>query len=77
MVLSRELFEADITFHCPECEVAVVRKGSWIKSAKVFICDACNAPTRLTYGWKLAIFDGYERPADPGQIPSLPKTNRM
>ncbi|CDX40924.1 Eukaryotic translation initiation factor 5 (fragment) [Mesorhizobium plurifarium] len=59
MTLSRELFEADLTFHCPECETPVVRKGSWIKSAKVFICDACSTHTRLTYGLKLAIFDAH------------------
>lgn len=71
MTLSRELFEVDLTFHCPGCETAVVRKGSWIKSAKVFICDACSTQTRLTYGLKLAIFDAH---LHPEAAPSLPAT---
>lgn len=70
MVLSRDLFESDITFHCPECQTAVVRKGSWIKSAKLFICDTCNTRTRLTYGLKLAIFDAHLHPS--AQAASLP-----
>ncbi|UCI05169.1 hypothetical protein [Mesorhizobium sp. B1-1-8] len=37
MAISRELLGVDLTFHCPGCEVAVIRKGSWIKSSKVFV----------------------------------------
>lgn len=76
MTLSRELFEADLTFHCPKCETAAVRKGSWIKSAKVFICQACNTQTRLTYGLKLAIFDAHLHPHSPDSLPAFTGQSR-
>jgi hypothetical protein len=59
MGLSRDLYDSDMTFHCPGCETAVVRKGLWIKSARVFVCDTCDTQTALTYGLKLAIFDAH------------------
>ncbi|BCM19959.1 hypothetical protein MJ8_37430 [Mesorhizobium sp. J8] len=70
MILSRDLYDSDITFHCPECGKAVVRKGSWFKSSKVFICDNCNTQTRLTYGLKLAIFDAHLHPPAAPNLPA-------
>lgn len=65
MGFSPDLHDSDMNFRCPGCERAVVRKGLWIKSAKVFVCDTCNTQTPLTYGLKLAIFDAHLHSNDP------------
>lgn len=70
MTLSRDLYDSNITFHCPECKAEVVRKGSWFKSARVYICASCNAKTRLTYGLKLAIFDAHLHPPSASNLPA-------
>lgn len=61
MALSRELFENPLY----RMTVGGSEKDLLQKSAQVFICDACNAETRLNYGCKLSIFDGYGDSSGP------------
>ncbi|PBB21007.1 hypothetical protein CK219_05270 [Mesorhizobium sp. WSM4313] len=61
MALSSRYFDRDIAFSCPYCTRITIRKGQWIKSAHSFTCEGCDNEVRLTYSFKLKIFEDHER----------------
>ncbi|CDX22223.1 conserved hypothetical protein [Mesorhizobium sp. ORS 3324] len=52
-----ELRHVAMTFECPLCNHAIIKKGSWFKTIGTFKCDACGNRIRLGYEDKLALFE--------------------
>lgn len=57
MPLSNDLNDKNLMFQCQHCSETIVRKGSWIKSVRMFRCGRCQTEMRMTYGKKAAIFE--------------------
>ncbi|TPI32629.1 hypothetical protein FJ414_21395 [Mesorhizobium sp. B3-1-6] len=55
--LPQELEDEYLTFECPRCERAIVRKGIWFKTISSFKCLSCKAAVRLGYAEKLHLFE--------------------
>ena len=47
----------DLTFHCPYCTRAIVKKGEWFRTGPKFKCQECQHEVRLTYADKVALFE--------------------
>ena len=62
MILSRDRDEDDMIVQCPNCKRMMIRKGRMIKSAKSLTCEACGNEIRLTYSYKMAIFENRRPP---------------
>jgi len=61
MTLSRKLNDVPLTLHCPHCNYALTKNGSWFKSCTRFKCAACGHGMRMTYDDKLRIFAKHAR----------------
>jgi transposase-like protein len=56
MSLSANLFDVLLTFGCPQCGRALIKKGSWFKAVGRFRCEACQCEARITYEDKIRLF---------------------
>lgn len=56
MPLSGSLRLVDLTFNCPYCGLALVKKGEWFQTIANFKCNGCQRSIRLTYDDKVALF---------------------
>jgi predicted RNA-binding Zn-ribbon protein involved in translation (DUF1610 family) len=56
MPISVTLLQADLTFNCPRCARAVIKRGSWFRAVSKFKCEGCRGEARITYDDKLALF---------------------
>jgi transposase-like protein len=61
MALSSKLRDEPLTFACPHCGQALIKKGSWFKSAARFRCAGCQIETQMTYVEKLKLFAKHAR----------------
>ena len=57
MPLSDSLRSLNLTFNCPHCDYALVKKGVWFQTVRGFKCEGCQRMLRLTYDDKVALFD--------------------
>ena len=57
MPLSDKLLHKDLTFHCPHCARAIVKKGEWFRTGPKFKCQRCQHEVQLTYAEKVALFE--------------------
>jgi transposase-like protein len=60
MSLSQSLTSVKLTFECPICKFAVVKKGSWFQVVSQYQCEGCGRAIRITYSDKIAIFKKHE-----------------
>jgi transposase-like protein len=56
MPLSASLLTVEMTFECPHCGHALVKRGSWFQVATRFKCKGCEGEIRLNYPDRLKIF---------------------
>jgi hypothetical protein len=56
MPLSDDLRDVPLTFHCPHCGYALIRKGRWFKSVSRVKCGGCRREIRMTYDNKIKVF---------------------
>ena len=63
MTLSPKLSDVLLTFGCPYCGRALIRKGSWFKTAARFKCAGCQREARVTYEDKIRLFARHARSA--------------
>jgi DNA-directed RNA polymerase subunit M/transcription elongation factor TFIIS len=63
MILSRDRDEDDMIVQCPNCKRMMIRKGRLIKSSKSLTCEGCGNEIRLTYSYKMAIFENRRPPS--------------
>lgn len=61
MSLSANLFDVLLTFGCPHCGRALIKKGSWFKSAARFRCAGCQREVRIGYEDKIRLFAKHAR----------------
>jgi hypothetical protein len=61
MALSSKLDDVLLTFGCPQCGRALIKKGRWFKSVARFKCVGCQLETQITYGDKLKLFAKHAR----------------
>jgi hypothetical protein len=81
MPLSDKLLHKDLTFYCPYCARAIVKKGEWFRTGPKFKCQGCQHEVRLTYADKVALFEDHAHlvtTANPAKRPdgrlTLPRT---
>jgi hypothetical protein len=60
MPLSQSLASVGLTFECPKCSFAIVKKGSWFQVVSHYTCEGCEREIRITYPDKIAIFKKHE-----------------
>jgi hypothetical protein len=65
MPLSAELLPVDLTFECPYCNNALVKRGSWFQTAHCFACASCRREIHLSYADKVALFERHAHMAAP------------
>jgi len=56
MAIPDELRDVEMTYECPACQNAIVKKGSWFKTIGTFRCDSCGTSLRIGYLDKVALF---------------------
>jgi hypothetical protein len=57
MPLFGGLLHIDLTFSCPHCDHALVKKGGWFQVVRGFTCDECQRQLVLGYDDEAALFD--------------------
>jgi transposase-like protein len=61
MSLSANLFDVLLTFGCPHCGQALIKKGSWFRSAARFKCAGCQREVQIGYEDKIKLFTKHTR----------------
>ncbi|SDR64223.1 hypothetical protein SAMN05519103_09543 [Rhizobiales bacterium GAS113] len=61
MTLSSKLNDVLFLLGCPHCGREENKKGSWLKSARRFLCAGCGGETRVTYSDKIMLFEKHSR----------------
>lgn len=53
---SYKLRDVLLTFACPHCGRALIKKGSWFGSMNRFSCLGCHREVRIAYSDKIRLF---------------------
>ena len=61
MTLASKLDDVLITFDCPHCGVALIKKGRWFKFVGGFRCAGCQREVRIAYEDKIRLFAKHAR----------------
>jgi hypothetical protein len=63
MTLASKLDDVLMTFDCPHCGMALIKKGRWFKFVGDFRCAGCQRGVRMTYDDKIRLFAKHARAA--------------